>query len=75
MTEEKYNGWTNWETWNVSLWLDNDESLYNAVRGLTTEALEETTKELMPTGTPDMDSAKEYNAVNWDEIRCSNEDE
>lgn len=21
---EKYNGWTNYETWNVKLWQDND---------------------------------------------------
>ena len=21
------NGWTNWETWNVATWIDNDESL------------------------------------------------
>jgi hypothetical protein len=25
---EKYNGWTNYETWAVSLWIDNEESSY-----------------------------------------------
>ena len=24
----EYNGWTNWETWNFKLWLDNDEITY-----------------------------------------------
>jgi hypothetical protein len=24
-----YNGWENFETWNVALWLQNDEGLYN----------------------------------------------
>ena len=24
-----YNGWTNYETWNVALWMQNDEGLYN----------------------------------------------
>lgn len=29
MTEtEKYQGWTNYETWNVNLWLSNDEPSY-----------------------------------------------
>lgn len=27
----KYNGWTNWETWNLKLWLDNEEPVYNQV--------------------------------------------
>lgn len=28
---EKYNGWLNYETWCVSLWLGNDEGRYRAV--------------------------------------------
>ena len=33
MTTETYNGWANYATWNVALWLGNDETMYNFARG------------------------------------------
>lgn len=28
MTQEAYNGWPNFDTWNTNLWIDNDEWAY-----------------------------------------------
>jgi hypothetical protein len=51
MTDTTYNGWSNYATWNVNLWLDNDEGFYHDLVSLTHRALvsntpEEATEEL-----------------------------
>jgi hypothetical protein len=29
---EKFNGWHDWTTWNVALWINNDECFYNIAK-------------------------------------------
>ena len=33
---ETCNGWANYETWNASLWIGNDEFLYNTAKACVT---------------------------------------
>ena len=52
-----YQGWKNWETWNVALWCDNDYGIYQErlerkVR--TAEEVERFVMDVFPNGTPDM---------------------
>jgi hypothetical protein len=37
--EADYNGWKNYETWNVALYLDNDEGTYLAVKEYVRDTL------------------------------------
>ena len=79
-----YNGWTNWETWNVGLWVGNDEGLYNMQQEFIRAANERITDddvrlflvELLPNGTPDMKTGwATENFINWIEIAEHWEDE
>jgi len=44
-TEKTYNGWTNYETWNVALWIDNDHGSYSYWRGVMQEIYDDETDE------------------------------
>ena len=39
MTDE-YQGYSNWETWNASLWLSNDEGFYRTVIDIMSQEFE-----------------------------------
>lgn len=38
MNDKTYNGWTNYETWLVGLWLDNDEGSHHECRAIARRA-------------------------------------
>ena len=56
-TEKKtYNGWTNYETWNIKLWIDNEQG--------TQMYWHETAQEALKNAKKDNYFTKEENAVN-----------
>ena len=40
MSNNDYNGWANYETWNINLWIQNDEGFYNAMVAELTDILD-----------------------------------
>jgi hypothetical protein len=45
---KEYNGWSNYQTWNVMLWLDNDQGSYYAIRDQAEYYLENSFTEESP---------------------------
>ena len=61
--KQAYNGWSNWDTWNASLWLNNDQGLYNEALGKSASELRALVEDFGVTG-----DGFDVNAVNWDEV-------
>ena len=81
LDKEKFQGWTNWPTWSVNLWMSNDHQAYRAWQHeydtngpLTAKRAEALVREIWPRGTPDKVSGAYmgrhggYKAVNWAEV-------
>lgn len=43
---EKYNGWKNYQTWNVALWIQNDYGLYTAARDFVSRQKDKNSRSL-----------------------------
>ena len=59
MTDTTYNGWTNYETWNVALWIDNEQGTYWEARDMarqsrTAGALAQSLKDWITDMAPDL---------------------
>lgn len=75
---EDYNGWKNYETWNVALWMTgNDQDTYNQVKNhgrfRSPQEVEQLVRSIFPNGTPDFNNSElggreAYRKVDWMEI-------
>jgi len=66
--ETMYNGWKNRQTWNVALWLGNDEGLYNMARGYAEyeEPYKQLAAELRTAGVTETPDGVAYNDPDLD---------
>ena len=77
MTTE-YNGWANWETWNIALWIDNDYSVYMrrcdyvdaSFERWNVTGVKSFIRDMFPNGTPDFANSVGCNTSSdyWDEV-------
>ncbi len=65
MIDNTYNGFTNYQTWNVALWLGNDEGLYNLARRCDT--YKDVVFTLLDCGVTQTPDGIDYNDIEIDE--------
>lgn len=62
--ENEYNGYSNYETWNVALWIQNDESFYDFAKACR-RALHP--YKCFVSDLAEMECLKTPDGVNWDD--------
>jgi len=70
-TTTRYNGWANYATWNVNLWVINEEPAYRAMDAhliFTPDSAREFVQRHFPGGTPDLRNGRGLSEVDWQEI-------
>lgn len=78
--DEKYNGWTNYETWNIALWCDNDEPTYRTIlrmaeRSTSVQAFAKAISEMFRVNNISDISRRDLHEVNYIEVARSILDE
>ena len=74
MSDETYNGWSNYPTWNVALWLGNEEGSYNTCLDLARSALgddhprvtvADALKDMLEEFSPDLEASVYADLLGW----------
>lgn len=71
--DERYNGWRNYETWQCTLWIGNDEGMYRDTRGMTRDEVREYIEYTLMGDEPPASLLLDIlmgwmSAVDWDEV-------
>ncbi len=71
MTDTTYNGWTNYETWNVALWLDNDRYYYDLMMMQSVKTFKDFLEKLQSPLRSNLDANWDYKNFTGDNISWS----
>jgi hypothetical protein len=75
MPQETYNGWANYETWNVALWMQNNQFLYNtAVACVEYKNDDETAYEKFIRNMHNVDKFTTNDGVRWDDEKINHDE-
>ena len=70
---ETYSDFTNWETWNANLFVQNEEMYHKATRGMSAQQVEQFIKDRFNSsgGFGDMFIEEEIEKINFSEIQTA----